>query len=84
MIDLKNILKLHPNCLSSRASFRSVLLDKYPNEKRVINILTILVECGIANRIKEKGCNQMVIYAPKDPTQPIRSKELYQRKYRTI
>lgn len=54
MIDLKNILKLHPNCLSSRVSFKSVLMDKYPAEKRTINILTILFECGVANKIKAK------------------------------
>lgn len=54
MIDLKSILKQHPNCLSSRASFKSILMDKYPAEKRMVNILTILFECGVAHRIKEK------------------------------
>ena len=54
MIDLKSILQQHPNCLSSRASFKSVLMDKYPSERRTVNILTILFECGIAQRIKEK------------------------------
>ncbi len=52
MIDLKSILRQYPNCLNSRASFKSVLMDKYPAEKRTVNILTILFECGIANRIK--------------------------------
>ena len=54
MIDLKNILKQHPRCLSSRVSFKSVLTDTYPEEKRTINILTILFECGIAQKIKNK------------------------------
>ena len=54
MIDLKSILSQHPNCLSSRASFKSILMDKYPAEKRTVNILTILFECGVAHRIKEK------------------------------
>ena len=54
MIDLKSILQQHPNCLSSRASFKSVLMDKYPSEKRMVNILTILFECGVAHKIKEK------------------------------
>lgn len=54
MIDLKTTLKQYPNCLNSRASFKSVLMDMYPNEKRAINILTILFECGIANKIKIK------------------------------
>ena len=54
MIDLKSILTHHPNCLSSRSSFKSVLMDKYPSEKRTVNILTILFECGVANKIKLK------------------------------
>lgn len=54
MIDLKNILRKHPNCLNSRATFKSVLLDSYPAEKRMVNILTALFECGVANKIKAK------------------------------
>lgn len=54
MIDLKSIMQNTPNCLSSRASFKSVLMDKYPLEKRLVNILIILYECGIANKIKTK------------------------------
>ena len=54
MIDLKSILTQHPNCLNSRASFKSVLMDKYPKEKRTVNILTILFECGVANKIKQR------------------------------
>lgn len=54
MIDLKTILQKYPNCLSSRSSFKSVLMDGYPMEKRMVNILTILFECGVANRIKTK------------------------------
>lgn len=54
MIDLKSILHEHPNCLNSRASFKSILMDKYPSEKRMVNILTILFECGVAHKVKEK------------------------------
>lgn len=54
MIDLKNIMQNNPNCLSSRASFKSLLMDKYPLEKRLVNILIILFECGIASKIKSK------------------------------
>ena len=56
MIDLKTILQQYPNCLNSRASFKSVLMDKYPTEKRMVNILTSLFECGVANKIKSKNC----------------------------
>ena len=54
MIDLKLILQKYPNCLSSRASFKSILMDTYPTEKRMVNILTILYECGVVNKIKTK------------------------------
>lgn len=62
MIDLKKTLKQHANCISSRATFKSVLMDEYPTEKRMVNILMILFECGVANRIKERksiDANQM-------------------------
>ena len=55
MIDLKSILCTYPNCLNSRATFRSILMDKYPNEKRIVNILTILVDCGIVHKIRNKA-----------------------------
>lgn len=55
MVDLKSILQKHPNCLNSRASFKSILMDTYPSEKRLVNILTILFECGVANKIKAKA-----------------------------
>ena len=55
MIDLKTILKQHPNCLNSRASFKSVLMDTYPDEKRAVNILTIMFECGMVQKIKSKA-----------------------------
>lgn len=54
MVDLKLILQKYPNCLNSRASFKSILMDTYPSEKRLVNILTILFECGVANKIKLK------------------------------
>lgn len=54
MIDLRSILKQNPSCLNSRATFKSVLLDKYPSEKRMVNVLTILFECGVTSKIKAK------------------------------
>lgn len=55
MIDLKTVLHKHPNCLASRSAFKSVLLDKYPDEKRMVNILTSIYECGMADKIREKS-----------------------------
>lgn len=55
MIDLKNILQSNTGCLSSRASFKAVLMDKYPGEKRTVNILTIMYECEIVQKIKSKS-----------------------------
>lgn len=52
MIDLKKILKTYPNCLSSRATFRSHLLDMFPNEKKSANILASIYECGISQKIQ--------------------------------
>lgn len=52
MIDLETILRLYPNCLTSRAAFKSILLDRYPDEKRTINILTSIYECGMAGKIQ--------------------------------
>lgn len=52
MIDLKSVLASHPDCLSSKASLKSVLMDIYPSEKTMVNILTILFECGVADKIK--------------------------------
>ena len=54
MIGLRSILKQYPNVLSSRLLFKSVLMDEYPSERRMVNILTILFECGIADKIKTK------------------------------
>lgn len=54
MINLKTVFEQCPNCLSSRATFKSVLMDKYPTERRMVNILTILFESGIASKIKSK------------------------------
>jgi len=54
MIDLKTVLREHPGCLTSRARFKSVLLDLYPGEKRAVNVLTSLYESGAAEKIKGK------------------------------
>lgn len=54
MIDLKTVLREHPDCISSRTLFRSVLMDIYPNEKRKVNILTSMLECGIVQKIKNR------------------------------
>lgn len=55
MIDLKTVLREHPDCISSRMSFRSVLMDIYPNEKRMVNILTSMLECGAVQKIKSRS-----------------------------
>lgn len=52
MIELKTVLKQYPDCLSNRTTFRSILMDCYPSERRTINILINLFECGMANKIK--------------------------------
>lgn len=55
MIDLKEVIKSCPGCLSNRSTFKSVLMDTYPLEKRMANILTNIVECGVADKIKSQS-----------------------------
>lgn len=52
MIDLKLLLDSHPNCLTSRATLRSYLLDMFPNEKKSANILASIYECGISQKMQ--------------------------------
>lgn len=52
MIDLGDILQRYPDCLHNRALFKSTLKDIYPDEERMINLLAIIYECGLANKIK--------------------------------
>lgn len=51
MIDLKRIITNHPHCIKDRASFRAILLDLYPNEKLMINVLLAIYESGLLQRI---------------------------------
>ena len=52
MIDLKTVIQKHPKCLADRSAFRSTLMDLYPSEKRMVNILTAIYECGLASKLK--------------------------------
>lgn len=52
MVDLKLLLDSHPNCLTSRATLRSHLLDMFPGEKRSANIVACIYECGISQKIQ--------------------------------
>lgn len=51
-IDLKLILQQHPECLAGRLSFRAVMKDHYPEEDRMIHLLTILYDCGILKKLE--------------------------------
>lgn len=52
MINLKEVITKYPECLESASKLRSYLVDLYPQEKRNINIITTIFECGIAEEIK--------------------------------
>lgn len=52
MIDLKKITDVAPNAFSGRSVLRSVLLDQYPEQRRMINVITLILECGISDKIK--------------------------------
>ena len=54
VINLKELINEHPDCLSSGERLKAYLLDLYPNEFGRINILVSLFEYGITKKI-EKG-----------------------------
>lgn len=56
MIDFKLLIETYPDCLSNRTIFRSYLLDMFPNEKKSINILTSIYECGISQKMQKMKC----------------------------
>lgn len=51
-MSLHIILEQCPQCLESRAKLSSILRDLYPSERREINIVLDVYECGIADKIK--------------------------------
>lgn len=53
MVDLRSIIASSPDCLTSRAKFKTTLLDKYPRERRIINVLTSLFEMGLVTALKQ-------------------------------
>lgn len=52
-MNLRIILDQYPQCLESRAKLSAILRDLYPNERREINIVLDIYECGIADKIKQ-------------------------------
>ena len=59
-MNLHIILDQYPQCLESRAKLSAILRDLYPNERRKINIILDIYECGIANRISRlKGIDAL-------------------------
>ncbi len=55
MIDLKNVINNYPDSLSSGKKLKSVLLDLYPDEKLYGNILSLILDDGIVDEIKNNG-----------------------------
>lgn len=51
-MNLRIILEQYPQCLESRAKLSAILRDLYPIERREINIVLDIYECGIADKIK--------------------------------
>ena len=52
-MNLRIILDQYPQCLESRAKLSAILRDLYPSERRQINIVLDIYECGIADKIKQ-------------------------------
>ncbi len=54
MINLKEVIAKYPECLNDSAKLRSYLMDLYPNIKKgVLNVIVIIQECRILNEIQE-------------------------------
>lgn len=51
-MNLRVILDQYPQCLENRAKLSAILRDLYPSERRQINIVLDIYECGIADKIK--------------------------------
>lgn len=53
-IDLKSIIKQHPDCVTNGAKLKAILLDLYPGiSKAVVNTSLIIVNSGIAVKIQD-------------------------------
>lgn len=55
MLDLYTVLDKYSNCIKSKDTLKAYLDDLFPEEKKEINALIKIYECGIAKKIKEKG-----------------------------
>lgn len=52
-LELKEILKTHPDCTTNGTKLKAILLDTYPNiQKAMLNTLVIIVNLGIASEIQ--------------------------------
>lgn len=53
-MNLKTVISQHPGCMQSRKNMKSVLLDCYPEDRRTVNLILNIFECGIAKEISVK------------------------------
>ena len=53
-IDLKSIIKQHPDCVTNGTKLKAILLDLYPNVSRgVVNSIITILNSGIADEIQQ-------------------------------
>lgn len=50
-MNLRIVINQYPQCLESRAKLSAILRDLYPTERREINLILNVYECGIADKI---------------------------------
>jgi hypothetical protein len=53
MIDLSIVVQKHPYCLSTRRQLSALLHDLYPTQKRDVNIVLAVYDCGIVSHISK-------------------------------
>ena len=71
-MNLRIILDQYPQCLESRAKLSAILRDLYPSERRQINIVLDIYECGIADKIKQLEAYNVAIHKNEVPAKDSR------------
>lgn len=63
MIDLKEVIEKYPESLDNAGKLRAYLIDLYPEERAIANIIVAIFECGIAEEIKRGESDQLALAA---------------------
>lgn len=62
MIKFNSILQMNSDFLDDRSKLKAVLLDLYPTEKRMINLLLILYDYGVPEELKQAPNSRLAVF----------------------